>query len=230
MKFPDVFVGKRLFVGLGRPEILGRGPKEVRGSAYVEGPQITGNPELFSPVVAAKGEAGPTFELGATMASQNTNKEMIPPPFYALFVRMYARIASFLKVDTLLCVDRIKTRIIYSEVIMAKNKNFVIPHPSQEGKNLVYSCLEGPENGVYVRGTLRNNNTIELPYYWKDLVHNDSITVSLTPVGCHQDLIVTRVSNEVVVVQTQSPYPIQCFYHVYGERKDIRKLEVEVDA
>ena len=80
MKFPDVFVGKRLFVGLGRPEILGRGPKEVRGSAYVEGPQITGNPELFSPKAIAKGEAGPTFELGATMASQNTNLEMVPPP------------------------------------------------------------------------------------------------------------------------------------------------------
>lgn len=229
MKFPDVFVGKRFFVGLGRPEILGRGEKEVRGSAYIEGPEIVGDPELFSPQVAAKGEAGPQYELGATMASQNANTEMIPSPFYALFVRMYARIASFLKVDTFLCVETIKSKIIYAEVIMAKNKNFVIDHPTKDNMNLVYSCLEGPENGVYVRGTLRNNNTIELPEYWKELVHNDSITVSLTPVGCHQDLIVTRVSNEVVVVQTQSPYPIQCFYHVYGERSDVKKLETEVD-
>ena len=30
MKFPDVFVGKRLFLGLGKPELLGRGEKEVR--------------------------------------------------------------------------------------------------------------------------------------------------------------------------------------------------------
>tara|TARA_B100000902_G_C26736399_1_gene633949 strand:+ start:237 stop:587 length:351 start_codon:yes stop_codon:yes gene_type:complete len=104
-----------------------------------------------------------------------------------------------------------------------------IPHPTKEDKTLVYSCLEGPENGVYVRGTLRNKTEIILPDYWKELVHNDSITVSLTPVGCHQDLIVKRVSSEIVTIQTQSPYPIHCFYHVYGERKDVRKLVTEVD-
>jgi hypothetical protein len=48
MKVPDLFVGKRFFVGEGNPEILGRGPAEVRGSAYVEGPQIVGDPGQFS--------------------------------------------------------------------------------------------------------------------------------------------------------------------------------------
>lgn len=112
---------------------------------------------------------------------------------------------------------------------MSSVVNTTIPHPKKEDKSLVYSCLEGPENAVYVRGTLRNKTVIELPDYWEDLVHNDSITVSLTPVGCHQDLIVTRVSNKVVKIQTQSPFPIHCFYHVYGERKDVRKLVTEVD-
>lgn len=46
-KLPDVYVGKRLFVGEGKPEILGRGPTEVRGSAYIEGPQITGSNNNF---------------------------------------------------------------------------------------------------------------------------------------------------------------------------------------
>ena len=32
MKLPDAYVGKRFFVGEGKPEILGRGPTEVRGS------------------------------------------------------------------------------------------------------------------------------------------------------------------------------------------------------
>jgi hypothetical protein len=104
-----------------------------------------------------------------------------------------------------------------------------IKHPIKEEKDLIYASLEGPENGVYVRGTLTNKTEIILPDYWKDLVHNDSITVTLTPVGCHQDLIVKRVSNEIVTIQTQSPYPIHCFYHVYGERKDVRKLVTEVD-
>ena len=38
MKVPDLYVGKRLFVGEGKPEALGRGPKEIRGSAFIEGP------------------------------------------------------------------------------------------------------------------------------------------------------------------------------------------------
>jgi hypothetical protein len=51
----------------------------------------------------------------------------------------------------------------------ATTKSFVIKHPSQENKILRYACLEGPENGVYVRGKT-NSSVVELPYYWKDLV------------------------------------------------------------
>ena len=240
MKVPDLFIGKRLFTGLGRPELLGRGEDEVRGSGYIEGPLISGDPTMVSPkTVPIDGEAdqqgGPEFGCGNVNVTQNKNEDISKltgvkkAPFYAFFVKTYARIKAFLKVDTFVCTETIKAKIIYSEVIMANIKNFIIPHPSKEGKNLVYSCLEGPENGVYVRGTIKNKTEILLPDYWEDLVHNDSITVSLTPVGCHQDLIVKRVSSKVVTIQTQSPYPIHCFYHVYGERKDVRRLVTEVD-
>jgi hypothetical protein len=237
MKVPDLFVGKRLFLGLGRPELLGRDDDEVRGSGYLEGPLISGDPTMVSPktVIEDGAPGGPEYGCGNVNVTQNANSDINKltgvkkAPFYALFVKTYSRIKSFLKVDTLITAETLKAKIIYSEVIMANIKNFVIPHPSKEGKNLVYSCLEGPENGVYVRGTLTNKTEIILPDYWKDLVHNDSITVTLTPVGCHQDLIVKRVSSEIVTIQTQSPYPIHCFYHVYGERKDVRKLVTEVD-
>ena len=42
MKVPDLFTGKRFFLGLGNPEALGRGPTEIRGSGYLQGPTITG--------------------------------------------------------------------------------------------------------------------------------------------------------------------------------------------
>ena len=29
---------------------------------------------------------------------------------------------------------------------MGKVKNFSIPHPTKKNKNLVFACLEGPEN------------------------------------------------------------------------------------
>lgn len=52
MKVPDLFVGRRLFVGCGEPVGLGIGPTEIRGSAYIEGPMIVGNP-LAYPVAEA---------------------------------------------------------------------------------------------------------------------------------------------------------------------------------
>lgn len=47
MKTPDLYVEKRLFVGCGDPVGLGIGPTEIRGSAYIEGPMIVGNPLTY---------------------------------------------------------------------------------------------------------------------------------------------------------------------------------------
>lgn len=221
MKISDVFVGKRFFVGLGKPEILGRGDKEVRGSAYVEGPEIVGDPTKFN--------KPDQYELGGLMAGQCENDEMKPKPFYAFIAKTYVRIMDFLKVDKLLTVENIKAKIIYAEVIMGKTKNFVIKHPTKKGKNLVYSCLEGPENGVYVRGKLKGSDTIVLPEEWKKLVDKKSITVSLTPIGVHQDLIIKRIQNNQIVIQSKPGVPIECFYHVFAERKDVPKLITEID-
>ena len=107
-------------------------------------------------------------------------------------------------------------------------KNFLIDHPSQPGKKLQYSSLEGPENGVYVRGCLKNENVIELPYYWSDLVDESSITVHLTPIKGFQNLYVKNISNNKVYIGSIPDQDhINCFYTVFGERKDIEKLKVE---
>ena len=167
------------------------------------------------------------------MAGQTANPDVASPaftgpPFYAFFATTFARIKSFLKVDTLLTVKLIKAKVIYAEVIMAKIKNFAIPHPTLPNTNLVYACLEGPENAVYVRGVLKNKDTIQLPEVWKDIVSPNSITVSLTSVGIDQGLMVKRVANNQVVVQAKPGLPIHCHYHVFAERNDVEKLVTEV--
>jgi len=53
--------------------------------------------------------------------------------------------------------------------ISATNKSFVIDHPTKDGMKLRYGSLEGPENGVYVRGILIGNDVIETPDYWVGL-------------------------------------------------------------
>jgi hypothetical protein len=112
-----------------------------------------------------------------------------------------------------------------------KPKPFDIQHPTKgEGHRLRYACIEGPEVGVYHRGRLRRGKEIVLPYYWKDLVHVESITIQLQPVGAHQDIIVKRWDNQKIYLQSNGGLPIDCFYHVYGERKDINPLITEYEG
>ena len=121
----------------------------------------------------------------------------------------------------------------------SKPKPFDIEHPTKgEGHRLRYACIEGPEVAVYCRGRLKESNVIELPYYWKDLVHADSITVQLQPIGSNQNLVIQEFNSEFIVIAEDSTNTdlitdlstIDCFYHVYGERKDINPLIVEYDG
>jgi len=113
-------------------------------------------------------------------------------------------------------------------LLTATTKSFTIDHPTKEGYKLRYGSLEGPENGVYVRGRLKGDNTIELPEYWKELVHEDSITVELTAIGKKQELWVVDFDNETVTVDSDAE-EINCFYIVYSERKDVDKLVTEFE-
>jgi len=124
--------------------------------------------------------------------------------------------------------DFVGKTVTVSGNITGGSKTFNIPHPSPNKKKmrLVHACLEGPENGVYFRGRVRNVTEIELPDYWKDLVDIDSITVSLTPIGAHQNVIVKRWDDEKVHLQSDG-LPIDCFYQVYATRKDIEPLVIE---
>ena len=112
----------------------------------------------------------------------------------------------------------------------ASPKPFDLKHPSKEGWRLRYACIEGPEVGVYFRGRLRNQTQIALPYYWKDLVNTQSISVQIQPIRAHQDIIVKRWDEEFIYLQANGGLPIDCFYHVYAERKDINPLIVEYEG
>jgi hypothetical protein len=72
MKVPDLYVGKRLFVGVGNPVGLGIGPTEIRGSSFIEGPMIVGDPISY-----------PSVEANL-MVSRCTNTDLtsIPPSIF----------------------------------------------------------------------------------------------------------------------------------------------------
>jgi hypothetical protein len=110
-----------------------------------------------------------------------------------------------------------------SGAFTAVTKSFEIDHPTKSEMRLRYASLEGPENGVYVRGAT-TGYVIELPDYWTGLVDAESITVNLTPVGKSQNIYVEKIENNKVYIGGELE---KAFFTVYGERKDVDKLLVE---
>ena len=105
----------------------------------------------------------------------------------------------------------------------ATTKSFLIDHPTKDGMKLQYGSLEGPENGVYIRGT-SGSNVITLPEYWSTLVDQSTVTVTLTSIGYYQPLFIKeKGKNYIKVGGCKGSYD----YVVYGERKDVEKLKVE---
>jgi len=214
----DNAIGGQMMVGAGVPKALGVGKNKINGSAFVEGP-------------LQAGEAGAHNTTKATlMLGPLTNPDAKSNPLYSLWSRLYSRFQSFVRVDLLLKSTYIEAKVVRTTVLQAAIKNFVIPHPTKQGKQLVHTCLEGPENGVYVRGRLLNKTEIELPEYWTNLVDESTITVSLTPIGAHQDIIVKRIGDNKVYLQAKPGIPVNCFYHIFGTRKDVPQLVTEIDS
>ena len=118
------------------------------------------------------------------------------------------------------------TGITLSGNLSAATKSFVIPHPTKPHMTLQHGSLEGPENGVYVRGRLTGTDTIPLPEYWHGLVDSSTITASLTEIGNRNHHWISAVEGYTVTVSSESG-AIDCFYTVWGERKDVGKMPVE---
>jgi hypothetical protein len=224
----DTAVGGQLFVGAGSPIALGIGEAKVRGSAFVEGPQITGNatefPQIIGSLMVAPSENEDSVVLpipGAICGVNNSPYSLVISGDAAVFDNL--DVASNINVgNDIKAQGEVMSRC--GAHILSAKKNFDIQHPSKEGWRLRHTCPEAPTNDVYIRGKVVNKNEIDLPAYWKDFVDIQSITVSLTPIGAHQDVIVKRIDEDKVYLQTRSGIPINCFYHIFAERKDGEKL------
>jgi len=234
----DVNVGGQLRVGTGIVPAIKEGDNKINGSAHIEGPAVFGAPLEFPKAYA-------TVMIGPLENDDpDTDKPKIPgEPIcgkgsndpYSLCVSGNAAIFDDLDVsDT---IRSGKNIIAQGEVmsrcgghLLSAKKNFDIPHPTKEGWRLRHTCPEGPSNDVYVRGKVLNRTEIELPQYWKKLVDFTTITVSLTPIGAHQDVIVKRIDEDKVYLQSRSGVPIHCFYHIFGTRMDGERLIPEYEG
>ncbi len=233
MKFGNIFVGKRLFVGCGKPEALGKGETEIRGSAYVEGPLQVGQDDSFDNVSATV-MIGP--EYNSDSETHPTNSLHVNGD--VLIVGNTQQTGDITATGTITAATFVGDHTSGSITggVSGKSagaKAFDIKHPTKEGQRLRHICIEGPESAVYVRGRVNNrNNVITLPDYWDGLVDYDTMTVQLTPIHSHQNVIVKRidVNERKIHLQAQGGMPVDCFYHIIAERKDIEKLIPEYEG
>ena len=83
-------------------------------------------------------------------------------------------------------------------------------------KNTLYT---NTDNLLITRGKLCNNTSIKLPEEWEDTVNPKTITVSLTPCGSAQDIIVKTVDIKEIRLQSYGNLPIECYYLILAETK-----------
>jgi hypothetical protein len=97
--------------------------------------------------------------------------------------------------------------------------SFDIPHVRQKNKRIRHIVAEGPEPGIYIRGTLKGSNKIDLPEYWDGLIDPESITVTLTSVGSYQELYVDKIEwGKTVIVKNNQGSSIHCYYEIWAAR------------
>ena len=128
-------------------------------------------------------------------------------------------------------ISRLDATDAQIKALASSKKSFDIPHPTEKKKRIRHVCIEGPEAAVYTRGKMEGTNVIYLPEYWRDLVHTDSISVHLTPVGTYQELFVKEIKwGTQIMIQNNAGGAISCYYTVTGVRKDVAPVIPEYEG
>ncbi len=240
--FDELFAyGGQLIVAAKKrvPKALGIGEEKIDHSAYIEGNTQIGKVDAFSSATATlmvgredtKGTALSTNIKGNLQVDGDggtANALLISGGSSIDTVHVIGDMHVTGSVD---CLSKGRLEARHKVADGLPPKPFDIQHPTKgEGWRLRYVSLEGPESAVFCRGRVKNEKIIKLPDYWKDLVHEDSISVQLQPIGHHQNIIVKRWDSEFIYLQGQGGGPVNCFYHVYAERKDVNPLLTEYEG
>jgi hypothetical protein len=114
-------------------------------------------------------------------------------------------------------------------------KSFRIPHPLDKTKDLMHSCLEGPEIAVFYRGEGVTDDsgmaTVALPDYFESLTRKDGRSVILTELFDEDtETELGRLAASHVKdgkFRVRSEFASQSFYwEVKAVRADVAPLEV----
>jgi hypothetical protein len=120
--------------------------------------------------------------------------------------------------------DVVNFNVDVSGNLFANSKSFLVKNINKEGYNLRHGSLEGPENGVYFRGRTRATYII-MPLEWEWLVDYETVTVLITS-DCGDEVFVKEITPTMITVGGNT---CEYSYMVYGERKDIDKMNIDIE-
>lgn len=87
-----------------------------------------------------------------------------------------------------------------TDLLVTDTKSFLVPNPDNPEQDIAFACLEGPECGMYVRGTAQlsaGRARVSLPDSFASLASHEGLTVILTPLsGDSQGLACVNRSNQ----------------------------------
>jgi hypothetical protein len=170
--------------------------------------------------------AGCTNQPANSIAINATNTKLLYPDTSGCFIApiRIANADGFSATPSLLMYDTLRNEIAYSTASTTQAKTFVIDHPTDHKKYLVHACLEGPEGGVYYRGTgeITNNEyiEIELPDYASHIATEFSIL--LTKIRTNKNKK-TRLETSKIIGNKFTVYGenTEFYWFVYGKRQNI---------
>lgn len=226
----DLSASHQITCGAGYPfTSLLLGPAKVRGSSYIEGPSIFGNPNIWPGV------------WGTVMIGPNTNLDS-PPTFapgalclggpainnpYSLATIGSSGFFGSVDVAGNLCTgfNVFAQGDVWGfcglhRLSNKKDLPFDMPHPNKKGWRLRHVCIEGPEIAVYCRGRVPENGIIDLPSYWQGLIKPGDLTINITPLGSWQELFVKEITDNRILISNNIDGKISADYHIVARRID----------
>ena len=118
--------------------------------------------------------------------------------------------------------------------VLAKSgvNGFLIDHPNNTSQQIFYASVEGPEAGMYIRGSGRLSDgvaEIALPGHFEAVARRETVTVQVTPTSREtRGLIVTKKSTSSFVVEELGEQFGKTTFDwlVMAERGDIDPIQV----
>ena len=231
--FDDIALGGQQCVGVGFPISLGLGDAKIRGSSFVEGPQLVGTAAAY-PFPYATLMVAPTSNSDSPVPIVPGALSIFPgggggnSSPYSLSVLGGGAVFGNLDVQGHItaAIDVNAQREVWGFggrhwLSNKKDLPFDMPHPNKKGWRLRHVCIEGPEIAVYCRGKVPENGVIELPSFWDGLVNPEDMSISLTPIGSWQELFVKEIRwGKQVIVRNNAGGPINADYYIVARRLD----------